>query len=136
MVLEAINSTIRYALNNTNTADGLCLMLEGFRQENGARLSDSTVFRLAVVMTDGKSNRNSTRRCGSTTFEVVERVHSNSHSIIVFAIGVTDDVDEKELKAIASEEKYITRLQNFNSTLFTQTRDEQITELCQNGKSL
>ena len=127
-MLSAINS-IKYAVNNTNTADGLCFMLDGFRQENGARLNDSTVFRLAVVMTDGVSNKNSTRCNGSTT-QVAKMVHNNSHPIIVWAIGVTDSVNNAELEAIAGERRIVTHLQDFNDSRFNQTRDEQYTELC------
>ena len=139
--LDAIKN-ITYNVNNTNTADGLCLMLIGFRQENGARVKDSTVQRWAVVMTDGKSNRNSTRCNGSsTTFEVANKVHSNSPPIKVWAVRVADSVDDAELKAmdnelnaIATEKKYITCLEDFSTSLFNQARDEQMTNLCECGK--
>lgn len=129
-LLEAI-SNIRYMGGSTNTADGLCLMLEGFSEENGARLSQDDVFRLAIVMTDGGSN-GVAKSCynGSTTLEVAEKVHNFSHPLLVFSIGVTNSVNEEELEAIASKEEYITYLRDFNESLFRETTDEQTYELC------
>ena len=119
---------------STNTADGLCLLLEeGFTEDSGARLSSDNVFQLAIVLTDGKSNEES-QRCNWTTLEAAEAVHNFPHSIIVYAIGVTDNVNDEELRAIASEEEYIVYLEDFDSTLFTQTSDEQTYQLCFRSK--
>ena len=118
----------------TNTADGLCLLLEGFKDENGARLSAGDVFRLAIVMTDGRSNRVSERCNGSSTVEVAEKVHNFSHPILVFAIGVSDGINDEELKAIATQEEYIVYLSNFDEKRFRETSDEQTYELCVKSK--
>ena len=109
-------------------------MLEGFTEKNGARLSQDDVFRLAVVMTDGMSNELSPRCNRSSTIEMAERVHNFSHPILVFSIGVTDNVNDEELEAIASREEYVTYLANFNQILFRETTDEQTYELCVKSK--
>ena len=132
-LLEGIES-IAYRGGNTNIADGLCLLLEGFKEENGARLSAGDVFRLAIVMTDGRSNEVSQRCNDSSTFEVAEQVHNFSHPILVFAIGVTNNINEEELRAIATREEYITYLDNFDERLFRETSDEQTYELCVKSK--
>ena len=133
-MLKAIDNIHYKGESTTNTADGLCLMLRGFSEKNGARLSEDNVFRLAVVMTDGHSNTVESDCNYTTTIEAAEAVHNFSHPILVFAIGVTDNVNDEELKAIASRDDYITYLENFNEYLFRETSDEQTYELCEKGK--
>ena len=128
-LLERIES-IEYRRGYTNIADGLCLLLEGFREENGARLLEGDVFRLAVVMTDGQSNRLSEQCNNSTTEDVAEKVHNFSPPILVFAIGVTAHVNVSELKAIATHEEYIMYLGKFDENLLMEARDEQTYEFC------
>lgn len=132
-ILEAIAS-IPYSGGSTNTAEGLCLMLEDFGEDRGARVSEDNVFRLAIVLTDGHSNRDSPRCNHSTTIEVAEMVHNYSDPITVFAIGVTNNVNQVELEAIASRNEYITHLANFSGILFRRTVDEQTYELCEKGE--
>lgn len=132
-VLDAIDK-IPYNGGQTNTADALCLVLESFSEMNGARLSEGNVFRLAVVLTDGHSNVVVTDCNYTSTIEAAEAVHNSSYNILVFAIGVTGGVDDKELKAIASRDDYITYLENFDEYLFRDTSDEQTYELCERGK--
>ena len=127
---------IPYVGQATNTADGLCLLLkEGFTEDSGARLSSDNVFRLAIVLTDGRSNRES-QHCNSDTLQAAEAVHNFTHPIIVYAIGVTDNVNDEELRAIASEEEFIVHLEDFSPTLFAQTSDEQAYQLCFRSKCL
>jgi collagen type VI alpha len=128
-LLKGIES-IEYRAGYTNIADGLCLLLEGFREENGARLPEGDVFRLAVVMTDGQSNRLSEQCNNSTTEDVAEKVHNFSPPILVFAIGVTAHVNVSELKAIATHEEYIMYLGKFDENLLMEARDEQTYEFC------
>ena len=134
-ILEAIDG-IYYSGRNTNTADGLCLMLRGFSEEHGARLSESNVFRLAIVMTDGHSGGQSSA-CGfRSTLGVAQMVHNFSHPIVTFAIGVTFNVNTQELEAIASKREYVTYLASFGEAVFRETRDEQTYELCEKSKSV
>ena len=109
-------------------------MLQGFSEGNGARLSESNVFRLAIVMTDGRSSGRSTR-CGyRSTLGVAQMVHNFSHPIITFAIGVTNSVNRLELEAIASKLEYVTYLTSFDEAFFRETRDEQTYEICEKSK--
>lgn len=126
---------IPYHKGYTNTADALCLMLEeGFSEPNGARLTEDEVISLAVVITDGESNRNSSRCNNATTHEVIEMVHESPHSITLFAVGITDEVNEQELLAIASKEDYYTFMEDFVDSEFIETRDEQLYDLCTKGE--
>ena len=75
-LLEEIDS-LTYVKGYTNTADALCLLLEeGFTVENGARLSEDDVFSIAIVITDGVSNRNSSRCDNETAIEFAESIHN------------------------------------------------------------
>jgi uncharacterized protein YegL len=129
-LIAGIND-LRYDRGYTNTADALCLLLEeGFSEENGARLTAADVFSIAIVITDGVSNRNSSRCDNATTYDAAKAVHNSSHRILVFAIGITDGVNEQELLAIASKEEYVTYLEDFNESAFGTARDEQLYDLC------
>ena len=133
-LLEEIDS-LTYVKGYTNTADALCLLLEeGFTVENGARLSEDDVFSIAVVVTDGVSNKNSNGCDNETAVEVAESIHNSSYPILVFPIGVTDKANEEELLAIASKPEYVTYLEEFSESAFGAARDEQLYELCTKSK--
>lgn len=135
--LLAATNTIMFTNGATNTADGLCLMLEGFNEENGARLSQSDVFRLGIFMTDGRSNRN-TNRCPppGTTSSVAQLVHNSSDPITVFSIGVTNNVNQNELRLIASEDDFTVNIASFDNQLFREISDQQMEELCTRGRCI
>ena len=100
-VLNAVRN-IAYTGGGTNTYAALNRLLsQGFTTRWGARLSDGSVSRLAVVMTDGRSNSY------SLTLLAARRVHSFVPSIIVYAIGVTSSINRLELNAIASQPSYV-----------------------------
>ena len=120
---------------STNTADGLCkLIREGYTTQHGARLSSASVSRLAIVMTDGKSNADSVD-CSFTTLQAAEAVHSFEPSLLVYAIGVTSDVDLQELNAIASKPEYALNISSFDSSLLQGIQEQQTYELCNRGMS-
>ena len=128
---------LQYRKGYTNTADALCLLMEeGFSEENGARLTAADVFSIAIVITDGVSNRNSSRCDNATTDEVAESIHNSSHPILLFAVGVTDDVNEQELLTITSREEYVTYLEDFSESAFGAARDEQLYDLCTKSESV
>ncbi len=55
-LLQAINA-VPYLNEYTNTGNALCTMGDvGFSTEAGARMDDNTIFRIGIVLTDGRSN--------------------------------------------------------------------------------
>ena len=133
-LLTAIDN-LPYLNSATNTADGLCLLLEeGFSEQNGARVSAGDIFRLAIVLTDGQSNRFDNRCSFGSTMEAAEAVQNFDPPILVFAIGVTNNVNNAELEAIATRDELITLLAGFEEMLFIETMDEQMYELCARSK--
>lgn len=129
-LLDAINN-IPYNIGYTNIADALCVLVyEGFTEEAGARLYADDVFRIAIVLTDGESNRNSTKCANATTFEAVELVQNFPGSILIFSIGITSGVNDDEIHAVATKEDYVTYLDDFSQSAFATTRYKQFYELC------
>ena len=126
-LLQAING-IPYIGGFTNTGDALRLMIsEGFTEQSGARLDDDTIFRLAVVMTDGKSNR------GEPVLTAAPAVHAFRPPILVYVIGVTDSVNVAELEAIATAPEFNDYLESFDPALLLQSQEQRSYEICFKG---
>ena len=91
----------------TNTADGLCKLTGQMWEEDN--------LRLVIVMTDGRSNRNSTE-CG-TVIDAPEIVDmAICPPPLYYVIGVTDNVVEEELEAIATAPEFIDYLDAIQNT--------------------
>lgn len=116
----------------TNTADGLCLLVtQGFTAASGARNS-SSVFRIAIVITDGQSNANS-NVCGfANVFEAASFVHSVEPSILVFAIGV-GNFNLLELQAIATGPDFVSELSSFSRDQLLQDLEQRQFQICFEG---
>jgi len=131
-VLEAIDN-IPFLNQATNTPDGLCKVLNDVLPN--ARLNDSAVFKLVVVMTDGQSNRNSPE-CGDIRQAAGSfRNFSQVNSILVYVIGVTNNVNREELELMATAPEFITHLDSFVSDAeLDSTQQLQTYELCFTSK--
>ena len=127
-LLSAISS-IPYISGSTNTAAALRQLIdEGFTEGGGARLDSKTVLRIAIVMTDGKSNVNA----GDTPI-AAERVHDFRPSILVYAVGVTSSVNQDELNEIATSPEFIENLESFDDSLLKEYQEERSYEICFKG---
>ena len=123
--LTELIRAIRYSGGLTNTADGLCHLLDEEWREN--------VLQIAIVMTDGKSNKNSSR-CGDLT-SAIEMVKTNLSSIIILVVAVGDRVDYEELKQIATSNEGIYNLSSLQNELeIADITDEQVYHICYTGK--
>lgn len=112
-VIRAIQST-SYLGTGTNTSAALQFAREeSFKPEHGARVNAS---KIVIVITDGHSiDQAATSHEASELHKVAE----------VFAIGVGPDVDQTELKAIASGRSHIVQVNSFDllKTIQTQLTD-------------
>lgn len=134
-LLTAIQN-IAYRGGSTNTPDGLCkLIREGYTIQHGARLSSASVLRLAVVMTDGRSNEGSVDCSFVNVLQAARAVHSFEPSILVYAIGVTNNIDFQELNAIATGPQYVSNIIAFDHTLLQALVEDQTYDLCNKGMS-
>ena len=131
-LLEAIED-IPYLRQWTNTADGLCKVLNNVLQ-NTRRLMSLSVFKLVIVITDGRSNRVS-NECGTTVQAATALTEfAQDNSVLVYVVAVTNNVDLEELKLIATSPEFITHLDSFDSTDLDSTQQLQAYELCFTGK--
>ena len=111
-----------YSGGGTNTADGLDHMrLQAWR-------SEISTVRLAVVLTDGKSND------FTATIEAARKVHEREPGILVFAIGVGDGPNTEELREIASGPEFVATLASFDQTLFSATVASFSYRICNTGE--
>ena len=119
-LLQQINN-IPQAAQSTNTDLGL----DDMRQQ--AWRTDISVLRLAIVLTDGVSDNK------DATMRAAEMVHDHQPEILVFAIGVGEEPEREELKAIASEEEFITHLDSFDPDALESTREGYSYQICYFG---
>ena len=94
----------------TNTGGGLQEMIELFTNTSGgARINDPTVLRLAIVITDGRSN------VGPSVNATALQVKNIIPAIRVFSIGVANAI-EAELNIIATGLEYVSYLRSFGDS--------------------
>ena len=108
------------------------MVRHGFTKSNGARPTSAAVFRVAIVMTDGKSNEESSE-CQWNTLQAAEAVHALNPPVLVYVIGVTDNINQQELEDIATSPEDITYLDSFNKDFLQETQEEHIDEVCKTG---
>ena len=99
----AVNS-IKQILGGTNTASAITEMSDLFK---GGRPND--VPQIAIIMTDGKS------RSPEETVKAANKVRKSATH--VFVIGVGDNIDQKELNAIASspKDRYVFEVDDYDA---------------------
>lgn len=108
----------------TNTADALIrTRQEIFNVSNGARDASLGYPRVAVVVTDGRSNVNP-----DLTIPSAEALHEDS--VTVFAVGVGRNINNDELNGIASSERFVILLSDFNLMEFSGLQRRISAEAC------
>ena len=113
-----------YLNERTNTADGLCKLTQLEWRPN--------VLRVALVVTDGRSNERSSQQCGRTE-RAAMLVHTTEPEILVYVIGVTDRVRDAELAIIASSPEYVDHLDSFDEEELNFARQHQTYRICFTG---
>lgn len=129
--VQALGEVEYFAVSNppntnfgTNTAGALTTLRdEIFTVENGAREARFGIPRIAVVITDGRSNVNP-----SETIPAAQRLHDDG--VIVFGVGVGDRLNLAELNAIASSPNFRVLLDSFSVTEFTTLQRTISSEAC------
>ena len=129
-LLEEIRN-LRYLSGGTNTPEGLCLL------KDRPWRRDVSVLRIAIVLTDGRSNQLS-RRCTQengglgTVASTAEEVHSLEPPVTVFAVGVANYVLE-ELQTIATSSQLVDTLESFDYRLLLQNQQSRAYFICFKG---
>ena len=97
---------------STNTAQALeRLRNEVFTPNGGVRNILFGIPRVAVVLTDGRSNVNS-----SQTIPNAQALHADG--VTVFAVGVGNRVSQNEINGIASSPEFVINIDAFDVTEF------------------
>lgn len=121
-LLTAINN-LPYNGGFTNTAAALNLLRQsGFTSANGGRPQTQAIPRVAVVITDGRSNSY------SATVLAAESAHDED--ITLFAVGIGSNVNSNELTAIASDSSYVSTISGFDTSQFDAIQTTITNEAC------
>ncbi|CAJ0578738.1 unnamed protein product, partial [Mesorhabditis spiculigera] len=109
-LLRAIGET-QYLTGLTRTGAAIQHMVrEGFSERRGARRQADDISRVAIILTDGRSQDNVTRPA----------IEARDLKINTFAIGVTDHVLASELESIAGSPQrwfYVNRFKDLDTRL-------------------
>ena len=118
-ILSSIQS-VEYLNSTTATGDAIRLMTTtGFTEEHGVRASDGAIPRVAIVLTDGESDRGQ---------DVPGAAQSARHqSIEMLAFGIGSGINEDELLQIAGSQDRVFRIDRFKNIYDVQA---QITRGC------
>lgn len=128
------NITLNNEGQGTNTPDGLCKLMKEFKNGEGLRSSSATVYRFAIVLSDGLSNWWSKECDDWNTLQAAQAVHAITPPVLVYAIGVSrEHINERELKEIATDETFYTHIDEFNDELLT-AGESIADDICQKGK--
>ena len=125
-LLEQIRN-LPYTGGSTNTPDALCLLKSRQWRES------LSVLRIVIVLTDGKSNKNSARCSPGTLNSTAEEVHSLHPPVTVFAVGVSN-YDTEELLIIASDLLLVDELSGFDARLLEQNQQSRSYFVCFEGR--
>ena len=118
-LLSAINN-LPYSGGGTNTAEALTLLLSTAQNGTLGLRNDST--KVAIIITDGRSNSQ------STTLSAAATLHA-TNIFDVYAVGV-DGADLTELEGIASSIEFVFFTNSFNNNELEQLLNRILPQLC------
>ena len=118
-------------LQPTNIAAGLCGMCNQFN--NYTRPPSSVALRIAIVMSDGRSqNLTQYVDCGPWTIvDAAREIHALKPPVLVYVIGVSNDVDKYQLKSIATDTSHYMHVNKFETIKIT--ADDIVYDMCWKG---
>lgn len=122
-------STLTYISGGTNTPEGLCLL------KTLPWRRSTSVLRVAVVLTDGRSSGSSIRcgLSGGTLRSTAAEVQDLNPPVTVFAVGV-GNYNQAELNIIASNPRLVDELNSFNAQLLLQNQRSRTYFICFQGE--
>ena len=107
-LLEAIDN-ITYTGGGTNTGAAISICIQQFNTSYGARQKSNGIPRIAIVVTDGRSNN------ANATITAAEMAHSEG--ILSYAVGIGNNVNMEELATIATDpnSQYVRSVAEFST---------------------
>ncbi len=132
--LQQAVRNIPYTSTLTNIPDALCQLIMAFSgNSSGARLVPS-VFRVAILMTDGQSNRMNNPCNFSSVSEAARAVRAVSPPVLVFAFGVGSGFDPQDVIDIASGPEFVSEAQSFGQSELDCVQTVQEEKICNTSK--
>ncbi|XP_064382743.1 collagen alpha-5(VI) chain-like isoform X2 [Halichondria panicea] len=123
---------LRYRGGSTNIPAALCALSQAFLSNSSGARSDNTIFRVAILMTDGKSStNNSPNPCGFTSVaDAAAAIHGSASPITTFAFGVGSSFSYNDLQVIASGDQYIGIASSFTGGQLSCVQTNQEDRIC------
>ena len=139
--MHSTNSDLREAIQNifytgggTNIPDALCELLTTFNSSTSGVRFDTSVFKVAILMTDGQSGGGTNPCSFQSVSEAAIAVHTVSPPILVFAFGVGSSFSEQDLRDIASGPEFVFEASSFSSAQLECVRSIQEDQICHTSK--
>ena len=119
-------------LQPTNIAAGLCSVWTSFSRD--AR--PSATVRIAILVCDGQgTNLHKYVQCGPwTTSEAVEEIRGLQPPVLMYVIGVSNDVNTQQLMSIATDSSHYIHLDDFNRSSFDGVVETILNDICWKGE--
>lgn len=135
------SSSLRQAIRNiyytgggTNIPDALCQLLTSYSSNTLGARSGNSLFRVAILMTDGQSNENRNSCNFASVSEAARALHAASPPIVVFAFGVGSSYNSQDLTAIASRPEYVNSAGSFGTSQLECVQAAQEDDICYSSK--
>ena len=122
-LLQAIDA-VSFTGGGTNTADAILSCIGQFNTSLGARPRSSGISRVAIVVTDGRSN--------NRTATIAAAAMAHSENILSYAVGIGGNTNMEELAAIASDpdSQYLRSLSGFNTAELRSLQETLNSQAC------
>ena len=118
----------------TNMAAGLCSVWNSFKSDER---DSTTVFRIAIVMSDGLAqDHNLFNDCNNwTTSTAASEIHQLIPPVFVYVIGISNFVDEDQLRSITTAGSHYFHLDNFDLDSLRNVGESLLNDICWKGKT-
>ena len=117
---------IPYLKGTTNTPDALCKLVSLVEAE-----ARENALHIAVLLTDGKPTA-FLNPCNYTSTKAAGDKIRNMSNILIYAIGITNDINDDELNAIATKPEFVSHLESFSD--LNSVQNELGYHICYTGK--
>ena len=132
-LLSAIKRIKHDGIGGTNIQDALCSLKGAFCPLKGGRPPSSAVYRIAILLSDGRANGENSDCCWESIQEAADDVKHSLSPILIYTIGVGDNTNETELQAIATSKSSYTHIDFFDEDFLQTIEDEQSEDFCWKG---
>ena len=132
--LQQAIQNIAYTGGGTNIPAALCELLTTFNSNTSGVRIDISVFKVAILMTDGQSASSSNPCNFQSVSEAAMAIHAVFPPILVFAFGVGSSYNEQDVIDIASGPEFVSEALSFSSAQLECVQNIQENQICHTSK--